>query len=301
MENPTENVQTMSEDKPDPPKVGHPEEKPKEAVPAENMKPKAPKAKKRKKPKDSTAPRQPLTGYIRYLNDRREGVRAANPSLSFADITKMLASEWTNLPLDKKQQYLDAAEQDRERYTKEYEAYKQTEAYKQFTQQNKQMKVKETVVATTNPTNHVQLPISQEIDFGNFDIPIFTEEFLEHNKTRDAELRQLRKINTDYEQQNALLTKHIENMQSAITKIESEILQQERTNTSLQEHLNHLKTALSNGFVKVKLPGVKEVPNRQNIETYMMKLHSVLLENDSQDTKMLQTVREVVGKLDFKG
>lgn len=46
------------------------------------------------------------------------------------------------------------------------------------------------------------------MDLGNFDIPIFTEEFLDHNKTRDAELRQLRKINTDYEQQNAILSKH---------------------------------------------------------------------------------------------
>lgn len=29
----------------------------------------------------------------------------------------------------------------------------------------------------------------QEMDFGNFDIPIFTEEFLDHNKVRDSELR----------------------------------------------------------------------------------------------------------------
>lgn len=56
-----------------------------------------------------------LVGYIRYLNDRREAVRTANPALSFAEITKILANEWSNLPVDKKQQYLDAAEQDRER------------------------------------------------------------------------------------------------------------------------------------------------------------------------------------------
>lgn len=55
----------------------------------------------------------------------------------------MLANEWTNLPADKKQQYLDAAEQDRERYTREYNAYKQTEAYKLFTQQQNEKKLKE--------------------------------------------------------------------------------------------------------------------------------------------------------------
>jgi hypothetical protein len=81
-------------------------------------------------------------GYVRYLNDRREAVRAANPNLSFAEITKMLANEWTNLLVDKKQQYLDAAEQDRVRYTREYNAYKQTEVYKLFMQQQNEKKVK---------------------------------------------------------------------------------------------------------------------------------------------------------------
>ncbi|KAJ8960233.1 hypothetical protein NQ318_003958 [Aromia moschata] len=275
-----------------------------------SQKPKPPKAKKRKKPKDSTAPRVPLTGYVRYLNDRRESVRAANPNLSFAEITKMLASEWSNLPVDKKQQYLDAAEQDRERYTREYNAYKQTEAYKLFTQQQNEKKVKENkdkeeaVKVPTPVIAHSQPVInkdSQDMDFGNFDIPIFTEEFLDHNKTRDAELRQLRKVNTDYEQQNAILTKHIENMKSAITKLEAEILQQEKNNASLQQHLNHLRNTLTNGFGGVKLPGIKEVATLQNIDNYMTNLHSILLENSSHDTNLLQTVRDIVGKLEFNG
>lgn len=80
---------------------------------------------------------------MRYLNDRREAVRTSNPNLSFAEITKILASEWSNLPADKKQQYLDAAEQDRERYTREYNAYKQTEAYRQFAKQQSEKKIKE--------------------------------------------------------------------------------------------------------------------------------------------------------------
>ncbi|KAL1513615.1 hypothetical protein ABEB36_003005 [Hypothenemus hampei] len=288
------------------------EEKSTEIVSTENIKPKTPKTKKRKKPKDTTAPRQPLTGYIRYLNDRREAVRTGNPNLSFAEITKILASEWTNLPIDRKQQYLDAAEQDRERYTKEYEAYKQTEAYKQFTEQQNEKKLKEAKdkennekPAIVNVPNSTNQPVfskdSYDVDFGNVDIPIFTEEFLEHNKTRDAELRQLRKINTDYEQQNAILTKHIDNMKTAITKLKSEITQQEKTNISLQQHLDNLRKCLSTGFSEVQLPGIKEVANLENIENYMTSLHALLLESDSQDIKLLHTVRDVVAKLEFNG
>ncbi|CAH1116539.1 unnamed protein product [Phaedon cochleariae] len=270
-------------------------------------KPKALKAKKRKKPKDNTAPRVPLTGYVRYLNDRREAVRTTNPALSFAEITKMLASEWSNLPADKKQQYLDAAEQDRERYTKEYNAYKQTEAYKLFKDQQLEKKVKEKdepvrAPVAAPPQNQTLVPRDfPDIDFGNLDIPIFTEEFLDHNKTRDAELRQLRKINTDYEQQNAILSKHIENMKVAITKLEAEIMQQEKNNASLQKHLSHLRTTLTNGFGSVKLPGIKEVATLQNIDNYMTNLHSILLENSSSDANLLQTVRDIVDKLEFNG
>lgn len=47
------------------------------------------------------------------------------------------------MPVGRKQHYLDAAEQDRERYTKEYNAYKQTEAYKLFTAQQNEKKLKD--------------------------------------------------------------------------------------------------------------------------------------------------------------
>lgn len=130
-------------------------------------------AKKRKKiPRDATAPKQPLTGYFRYssfsiqfqcsfsiqkciikmknifnynrfLNDRREKVRTENPTLSFAEITKLLASEWSTLPADQKQQYLDAAEQDKERYNREFSDYKQTEAYRLFSEKQSSEKQQE--------------------------------------------------------------------------------------------------------------------------------------------------------------
>jgi hypothetical protein len=113
----------------------------------------------------------------------------------------MLANEWTNLPVDKKQQYLDAAEQDRERYTREYNAYKQTEAYKLFTQQQNEKKLKESKEELKQTVSIVLDKFGFERKFsecrsgsacshqgnprhgfGNFDIPIFTEEFLDHNK-----------------------------------------------------------------------------------------------------------------------
>ncbi|XP_059351476.1 high mobility group protein 20A-like isoform X4 [Daphnia carinata] len=201
-------------------------------------------SKKRKRNQDlgPGAPRQPVNGYVRFLNERREQVRAANPSAGFADIMKIMAQEWTQLPAEEKQKYMQAAEQDRQRYQKELQEYQQTEAYKSYVQQQQQQHVqqqlhlqqqqRQAMQATHQPqsqqqpaahSSHSQVqaqPYIQQIQsynpqlhivqhmqpgqhqqhgdrsnnatghrtdgsgnqVGVFDIPIFTEEFLDHNK-----------------------------------------------------------------------------------------------------------------------
>lgn len=57
---------------------------------------------RKKRPRDVNAPKQPLNGYVRFLNENREKTRADNPQASFSDITKLLAQDWTKLtPTDK--------------------------------------------------------------------------------------------------------------------------------------------------------------------------------------------------------
>ncbi|XP_075232360.1 high mobility group protein 20A-like [Lycorma delicatula] len=252
-----------------------------------------PKGKKRKKtPRDQSAPRQPLTGYVRFLNDHREKVRAENPNLPFQEITKLLALEWSQLPQNEKQQYLNAAEQDRERYLQEMNAYKQTEAYKIFTQQQAGKKPKE------EPQEEMKEP-DKEADISGFDIPIFTEEFLDHNKAREAELRQLRKSNTDYEQQNAIIQKHMEGMRSALEKLTVETQQQRNNNAALQQHLQQLRITLTASFSNTPLPGTNETPTLQTIDSYMSKLHTLLM--DSSNHQLATTVRDiVVNRLDIQ-
>ncbi|XP_063228914.1 high mobility group protein 20A [Bacillus rossius redtenbacheri] len=260
---------------------------------------KFPKGKKRKKSqRDQTAPRQPLTGYVRFLNDRREKVRAENPNLPFPEITKRLAVEWSQLQADQKQMYLDAAEQDRERYLKELHAYKQTEAYKLFMQKQAQKKQRDDKMAT-DAAAHEEEP-EQESDMPGFDIPIFTEEFLDHNKGREAELRQLRKANTDYEQQNAVLHKHIETMQAAVEKLEVETAQQRSNNLALQQHLDSMRGTLASNFASIPVPGSNELPTVGNIDSYMARLHAVLTDPTAREREtLLTTVRALVARMDF--
>lgn len=60
-----------------------------------------PKGKKRKKVLPN-GPKAPVTGYVRFLNERREHIRALHPDLPFPEITKRLGAEWSRLaPHDK--------------------------------------------------------------------------------------------------------------------------------------------------------------------------------------------------------
>jgi hypothetical protein len=262
-----------------------------------------PKGKKRKRARDMNAPKQPLTGYVRFLNDRREKLRADHPNLTFSEITKLLGAEWTKLAPNEKQHYLDQAEKDKARYTKELNSYHATEAFKLFVkkQHEKKFKVDERDGAHNGTANEETGDHARDDDdLPTFDIPIFTEEFLDHNKARESELRSLRKQNTEYEEQNAILSKHVDSMKQAVEKLEVEVHQQRCNNGALQQHLSLLRTTLTNSFATVPLPSTKELPTLETIDTYMSKLHSLILSSSGNES-LTTTVRDIVSRLNFDG
>ncbi|KAG8576211.1 hypothetical protein GDO81_009800 [Engystomops pustulosus] len=88
--------------------------------------------KRKRSPRDNNAPKAPLTGYVRFMNERREQLRSERPDVPFPEITRIVGSEWSKLPAEEKQRYLDEAERDKERYTKELQQYQKTEAYRSY-------------------------------------------------------------------------------------------------------------------------------------------------------------------------
>ncbi|KAL6261883.1 high mobility group protein 20A [Pogonomyrmex barbatus] len=258
--------------------------------------------KKRKKtPRDATAPRQPLSGYFLFLNDRREKVRNQNPGLTFTEITKLLAAEWSKLPIDQKQHYLDAAEQDKERYNREFSDYKQTEAYRLFTEKQSERQNENKKEKNGADMNVEQNDVQQykDNDFTGFDIPIFTEEFLDHNKACETELRQLRKATSDYEAQNAVLQRHVDSLHAAVNRLESETNQQRTTNQSLQRHLDSIRSQLAGCFATIPLPGTHDGATLQNIDSYFERLESLL--NGNAEQSLRNAVRSAVSHLELIG
>lgn len=134
---------------------------------------------------------------------------------------------------------------------------------------------------------------------GNYDIPIFTEEFLEHNKIVDFELRLLRKSNTEFEQQNSVLEKHVENMINGVDKLKGESTALERRNEALQNYVDSLRAKLVAAFGALPIPSQTEGATLANVDAYMNDLLQMTTSN-SHGPASLNKARDILRKLDVQ-
>lgn len=82
---------------------------------------------------------------------------------------------------------------------------------------------------------------------------------------REAELRRLRKANVEFEEQNAVLQKHISDMYSAKERLEAELGQDELRTQALHRHLLAIKHTLVSSLSTVALPGQNHVTGPSSI------------------------------------
>lgn len=255
-----------------------------------------PKGKKRKKVLPN-GPKAPVTGYVRFLNERREHMRAQYPDLPFPEITKRLGAEWTRLAINDKQRYLDEAEREKMQYAQELKEYQQTEAYHitSAKMHDKRFK-KDSPSVFIRTSSESSLPKASDIS--RFDIPIFTEEFLDQNKAREAELRRLRKANIEFEEQNAVLQRHIKDMYNAKERLEAELGLDEKRTQALHQHLLAIKHTLVSSLSTVPLPGTGETASLGNLDSYLSRLSGVLEGNPHKHRALLTQLCDVLSHLD---
>nr|XP_031292776.1 SWI/SNF-related matrix-associated actin-dependent regulator of chromatin subfamily E member 1-related isoform X2 [Camelus dromedarius] len=256
-----------------------------------------PKGKKRKKILPN-GPKAPVTGYVRFLNERREQIRTRHPDLPFPEITKMLGAEWSKLQPAEKQRYLDEAEREKQQYMKELRAYQQSEAYKMCTEKIQEKKIKKEDSGSGLMNTLLNGHKGGDCDgFSTFDVPIFTEEFLDQNKAREAELRRLRKMNVAFEEQNAVLQRHTQSMSSARERLEQELALEERRTLALQQQLQAVRQALTASFASLPVPGTGETPTLSTLDFYMARLHGAIERDPVQHEKLIVRIKEILAQV----
>jgi hypothetical protein len=78
---------------------------------------------KKKKKKDSNAPKNARNSYIFYCMSARGDIKASKPELSTREITSEMGDTWNSLSVEEKQPFVDRATEDKKRYTDEMKNY----------------------------------------------------------------------------------------------------------------------------------------------------------------------------------
>ncbi|XP_022136932.1 high mobility group B protein 13 [Momordica charantia] len=83
----------------------------------------AEKENKKKKEKDPLKPKQPMSAFFLFSNERRATLLAENKNI--LEVAKLAGEEWKNMTEEQRVPYEEMAKKNRDKYTQEMEIYKQ--------------------------------------------------------------------------------------------------------------------------------------------------------------------------------
>ncbi|XP_017072968.1 high mobility group protein 20A [Drosophila eugracilis] len=291
------------------------------------------------------APKMPLNGYVRFMNDRREELRRDQPQRTALEHTRIIGEEWHQLPEERKAPYMEAAAKDKAIYQEQLELFlkenpeivarelakakkatkldsspkektpkgesslgkaKKTKA-KQVKGQSEDpddvplAKVKRAQTpppaitpAPNQPPPSSVVPAPRPLQPG--EIPIYTNEFIEHNRSTENELRTLRKAKTDLEQQNAVLEQHVDNTKAGYAKVMGEVTELMEENRRLETYVRGLRQKLVAALGEISLPPLEpNGPNVGNIDKYIRHLAGLV---SQPNNVTLLKAREALRKVD---
>lgn len=98
-----------------------------------------PKGKRRKEVPEIVAPKAPPTGYVKFAMERRVEIKQTYPGIRFYEATKIIGQEWTDLESDKKQKFLDDADEAKKKYYEELKIFRESDAYKNMVKKKKKI------------------------------------------------------------------------------------------------------------------------------------------------------------------
>jgi len=116
---------------------------------------------------------------------------------------------------------------------------------------------------------------------------------------RENELRKLRKVNTEFEEQNAILSKHIENMKKGIDKLEGERKEQQGEINALQRHLAKLRQVISRSFIDIQIPGETAPITLESVDSFVAKLQQYIQENSKENLELTSKIKDIIASLDY--
>ena len=114
----------------------------------------------------------------------------------------------------------------------------------------------------------------------------------------ESQLRKLRQSSSNMEEENALLSRHVENMKAAVVKVQEEVKRQQDRHSLLQDHLAALREVLATTFKDIPLPDSNETPTPDTVDTYMNKLQMAISSEPEKHPELVEKVSEIAKQLE---
>eukprot|EP01084_Bolivina_argentea_P011952 22395_1 len=107
-----------------------------------------------RKPKDTNAPKRPLSSFFLFMGDNRQKVKEEKPDLKMTEIAKEISNRWKEIDADLKKEYENKAKCLKEEYIKQLNKYMKTAQYLQFQQKLKQWKEEQNDANVSNDNSN---------------------------------------------------------------------------------------------------------------------------------------------------
>uniref|UniRef100_F1L3J7 High mobility group protein 20A n=1 Tax=Ascaris suum TaxID=6253 RepID=F1L3J7_ASCSU len=222
-----------------------------------------------------------------------------NKGVSRAEENIAVGNKWTMLSDEQKRPFFERAELERLEYEKLVEAYRKTDAYKQFKEkkealikERRRMSRRRKINGETNSDDEAEDVVAATQSDG---IPIFSSQFLEYNKAQEMALKKLRQRSSSLEEENRLLKENI-------TRLKANIAARKREQHAETDHTQELlrtkekwASVITGALNGVLISGAP--PVSKNIVAYMERLNYLVMEDPQHP--VLVKVRAAVSGANF--
>ncbi|GFO19631.1 aspartate aminotransferase [Plakobranchus ocellatus] len=118
------------------------------STPAKKVKPS-----KRKKKKDPNEPQKPVSAYALFFRDTQATIKGHNPSASFGEVSKIVASMWDQLDPEHKDVYKKKTETAKKQYLKQLAAYRASQVSQSASDETEKSPSPSAAMAVSSPQN----------------------------------------------------------------------------------------------------------------------------------------------------
>lgn len=115
---------------------------------------------------------------------------------------------------------------------------------------------------------------------------------------RESELRKLRKASKEYEEQNAILSKHIDNLKAAISKLEDEETRSKGDIKGLEPFLKNFRHILFQTLYGVHLPDSEVELKEESIDQFVEELCK-LYQNPTANGEIMAKIKQIISSMDY--